>query len=333
MWKSLISDYFRDNYLIGEYFGAEKADFGLSKPDVVTDNNTDCGLKSPPHWLSPESGLRIALTVKPISDLERSDALHISSLDFLEVGDQIYHCMESVGLELTKLLSRRQEEIQISEEMRFVNFKDRFINFPIIYFPSSNLKASLQVVNRTLQQIINQLSIITSDLNISYNISYAVDERREVLISIMGHVSEMLNWLENPLSEPPNSRGGLHDWVEELGGFLSRNYASELDNPPIFDLMKDTGVLQFERKIIQVEKFETVIDKGEEKLKYGCRDSENEHITQRLQNGAELHLGYLIIESICSKCENSYNVCECSKLLDEGVSQEVTQALPIITLS
>ena len=324
-WKRLISDYFRDNFLVGEYFGAEKLD------KSIWAKKQDASLQDQyiPYSITPKMGIRMALSIHPRTDAANSSIRIIQPLDVITDGQNEYPYVEAITLELKKALQRVTTDMVFPTGIRFVSFKDFYINLPLIYHPENDLKESIKQTLDAIWMLFNALQLKGTNWVISYNIAFPLDKEREIRISTFGHIEALIKWLENPLSCPPIVDDELQKWAEKIAVFLRITYPEYIDHPNIFSILMTSGILLIKRKRIETKNFQIMDSKDGKGFEYKLELGDGEADLNELHKlGIYPGLGWLIEKSKCEACGQPYEDCKCSKILDQGVAQRIEKAFP-----
>jgi hypothetical protein len=326
IWKRLISDYFRDNFLVGEYLGAEKLD------KSIWSNEKEYSLQETfvPFSMTQDMGLRIALSIHARTFDINPQVRIVKPFDVISDGNASYPYVETFTLELRKALAKMGSDLIIPAGVRFVSHKDFYINLPIVYHPATDTKLSITQTLEAIKMLLNALSKKSDQWVVSYNIAFPLDTEREVRLSTLGQVNTLVAWLENPLSCPPVTNEELHEWSEKIASYLKETYPQSIDLPRIFTILMTSGILFIRRKRIEAQDFRFRYSEENKNFEYGLSFDEN---GQKLAGdlmaiNVQPSLGYLIEESECEGCGKPYEECGCSKILDQDVAQIIKKALP-----
>ncbi|MBX3050636.1 MAG: hypothetical protein KF753_04120 [Caldilineaceae bacterium] len=325
LWKELLCDYFRDNRLVGEYLGAVEDE---SSDSYLPDRVKPVSLVSRyvPYSMRQGDGIRIALSYHFFEDftVERKvvpldKASASSGTDNLDIVD-------SWVVELKKLLNRLGCVLVIPDDIYLISHKDFYVNLPLIVHNKNGLPENLHKTLEGIESLITGFRIKGFDQVVAYTIGFPV-EGKELRVSVLGHIEDLGEWLSNPLSTPPvETQDEIYDWAEKVSAHLQAQYPVVYDNPPIFETLMHSGVLLAQRKQVD-NKFNIEYEMTDKGLMYKFRIPDDEmHLKSAIEKGyLTPALAYLKLESKCIKCGRPYRVCDCSKLLDIGVAEEVTE--------
>jgi len=325
-WKRLLSDYFRDNFLVGEYFGAEK----LDKSIWAREQDTSLFNQYVPFSMTPDMGIRFALSVHPRTEDANSSVRVVKPFDTITDGIAERPFVETFTLELKKALSRSGENLVIPEGTGFVSFKDFYINLPMVYHPETGTQQSIKQSLEAITILVDGLRAKEKDWVLSYNIAFPLDKDREARISTLGHIEVLAKWLQNPLSWPPVIHDELLKWSEKVADFLRDAYPEHIDYPLIFSVLMTSGVLFINRKRIEAKNYRVTYSEENKRHKFTLIFDQNgrELSEKLLAIGIRPCWGWLIEKSECDRCGQPYQECGCSKLLDQGVAQRIVKAFP-----
>lgn len=326
VWKSLISDYYRDNFLVGEYLGAEKLDKSIWNPKTVPSTLES---KYIPYSLRPDDGLRIAVTFMTPENLHASAGQFIIPHDFIgndKHSDLLY--IEAEAIEIKKALLRTGLDVEIDNSVKFVTFRDKYLNLPVIYFAKDNLTESLETTIRAFEILLNSWNWDDSRQVVSFTFRYPVDQTRDVQISVAGCVTELMKWVKNPLSRPPIRSMDWHDWADKVSRYLRENYPENIDRIPLLSLLQSSGILLLNREKIEYKEFHIGKDSLGIKYELSFSDSVGPIANDLISHNIVPGFAWLIVDGQCSKCKQSYFQCDCSKLLDDGVTLVIKDLLP-----
>lgn len=328
-WKRLLSDHFRDNYLVGEYLGAKDPylDEMWATHDTATRSLSE---EYAPYSMTTGMGVRIALSYHPRS-VGNNDERVVVSFDRISPDmTKTYSYVESGALELKKALIKLGGNLHISNDIQQVSFRDFYVNLPLVFHSSSILPDGVHRTIDAIKMLVLAWKKRSHNWVIGYNLAFPVGDDREARISVLGHVDDLDEWLSTPMAYPPTTMQDLRDWSERTAQHLTDNCAAAVDVPPIFEVLMPTGILLINRK--QVEWGNLDVQYSDELQGYVFQlpiPQGEESLSEALYaEGIAPGFGILILDSRCTSCGEPYRDCGCSKLLDANVAQEITEAVP-----
>ena len=329
-WKELLNDYYRDNRQVGEYLGAED---NLTDGLQILQNSEESSLSKQytPYSMSEGMGVRVALSYRPIHDLEFEDEFTVFPIDTISDGHNSYPYIESEGIELRKILAKLGVNLNIPGGTHFVNFQDLYTNLPLIHIGGTHPLKYLHLSIKAVKMLINLWFRQRQDRVACFRICFPIGELRIITISVLGHVADLNKWFSHNLCIPPTNHEDMRNWADEVSNYLGRVFSTTADTPYLTETLMTTGVLFIDRKRIDFSNYHIEYD---DKLKKHIFTlpipKERLELAKALENiGIIPGLGFLVEESQCTKCQNTYEVCNCSKLLDKSVTREIVQAKPL----
>ncbi len=137
LWKALLSDYFRDNYLVSEYLGAE-----VAPSDAAAQGETPKPKWPAPLELTVETSP--AFLVSPIPKFEAIDKgdLRVRRDDFLTKNGERRATVDLVTLDVLKLLESSGLRVQKPEAIMWLAFEDMHAQLPRMQVASTAVASS-----------------------------------------------------------------------------------------------------------------------------------------------------------------------------------------------
>lgn len=161
-WKRLLSDYFRDNHLVGEYLGAPQgaleSDFEAPANDqAVGDLREDLPGTSKPAQAPSASSVRspraaIAIVMMPPQKGPRAIRPEVV---LLQKASPPTHHHECEAVEIAKLIRRSDESLEFASGETCIAFEDTYHNIPCIWHESSDAIPATVSALRTLAVAMN----------------------------------------------------------------------------------------------------------------------------------------------------------------------------------
>jgi len=170
LWKDLLTHYFRDNPLVGEYLGAEE-DTNLA-PHIVSEHVPENIMsKYIPYDCKKGDGPVISVSYQPMVD-------DVSSKRFVECFDSLLQdavelrYVEDDFIEICKLLRKEGESVGMPSGISFVAFDDYVHNFPLIQHIGDNAVTSATQTLNAIKRLCEFWANQEEDRVISYNIAF-----------------------------------------------------------------------------------------------------------------------------------------------------------------
>jgi hypothetical protein len=322
-WKSLVSDYYRGNRLVGEYLGGEDEEqgtFPCTKADIS--QSFDTLQEFVPYGIDADSGIRVNLSYHELVD-NKSDTKFIFPLDTITIDDNTMSCVDFWVVEVRKILRKLGGDVFIPKDIALVVYEDLYTNLPLIVHPTNDEKQ----IEETFAAI-NELLLWSKERNhnraISINVSYPLEDR-ELRLSIYGHSKDLLDFLETEVPHLPFSNADIDAWMLRMKTFM--NKWSESTRPIIHDVMKPSGILWINRQQIPEDiNVELNYFEDEKRLKYAMELPQHyEALKKSLEDGTiAIRCASIVDEVICTGCSRSFLECDCSAVLDD-VTKKITK--------
>ena len=328
-WKRLISDHYRDNYLVGEYFGAEGE--SLHKQDEIQSGQEKSLVEEfVPFSMNKGMGIRVALAYSNLENFQIEHEISIIPLDRISDGDDGQPYIEVEAIELQKALRKRDVHLHIADEVQLVSFRDLYVNLPLVFCRKQNPANEIQHLITAIKTLVAAWQKTGYDWVICYKIGFPIDDERAAIVSVLGHVEDLARWLSSDLESPPTNMEGLRQWAEQVSKYLREAFLVQYDTPALAKTIMPTGVLLIDRRRIGYGNFDIEYSNEIQGHIYSLPIPENEvNLAHALeQAGIVPGVGLLIQRSRCTNCKEPYRDCNCSILLDEGVADEILNAIP-----
>lgn len=313
VWKELITHYYRDNHLIGEYFGGvdEKLDQFKLEDKQHTENKPLPVSEFVPVNLVAGDGLRIYYhfesAFKIDYDVEAYSREFISSKS--ELGR--LKVIETETITILKLLNLYDVKVRIPNTPRILH-EDLVFNFPI--FRCKDVVAA-SAVQKAILEFCEVWKKHEDNRLISYSIAVNTEEDTSLQISFAGHVNDFAKVYHSLGTDFPDPTGFL-DWVKQLYQ-INNSFGKANLNPRFFDLVTPSKELRFKRMFVPEEYIEKCFME-ENYLKIGLNLlTEKMHILA--SQGIGVALAGILKSSQCSRCKKEYRDCSCVKFVEDVV--------------
>lgn len=308
LWKELITHYYRDNMLIGEYFGGND-----KKLDKIVIEKEDVNKETPlekyiPANLEVASGLRFYCSYLPNFTMNSYYDVTIQSSTYLYEGESKTKIIENETITVLKLLSRYGLKVRIPITSRIAH-EDTVFNFPTFVCKNVSVVKMLQYA---MYELCNAWNKEGDNRLISYSFRVNYDSKA-ILFSIAGHVSDFCNVFSQFGTDFPENEGFI-DWISML--YKVNNKFKEANNyPKPADMITENGTLKFRRFWVPSKYLKDY------KMEDHCmvvRFLEKKDIVQELiDNKIGIAPVYQVKYSSCMKCNKSYLECSCVKFIDD----------------
>ncbi|THE13983.1 hypothetical protein E1I69_05635 [Bacillus timonensis] len=320
-WKELISHYYRDNTLVGEYFGGEDSQKSF-QPEILEKEDDKIPLSEySPSYMKKGEGVRIALSYKDIVPNKKSGR-KIRVTHSLINSKRSVRYIESDTLEIIKRLRKRGESLSVPPNTEIVAYEDLVTNFPMILHRGENAVDDANVTLGIILELCELWSKRNDDRTITFNISVEY-ESKEAVFSFAGHIEDILILFNDGLLFP-NNESDVRSWCEEVAKNLTEYFPKANDNPKLKDMLKPAGYLYFDRRFIE-EDHKLYWDEDRQAMGIELQMLKpHPEVIEEIEKGSlEIAPVFIVNQSKCSKCEQEYRNCNCTKYSDEGVFENM----------
>ena len=316
IWKELITHYFRDNTLVGEYLGGRDENF----EQILIDDKKEKIKERPvkkyiPVNIEKGNGLRFFLSYRRKKENQNKCSeytVKVRALQSLSLDEGISFrpIIESDTITLLKNITRNGGKTRIPYALR-VAHEDMIFNLPIIECDSVR---SASIVLKSLFELIQVFVAKRDDrlLSISLSVSGCIED--DVVVSFAGHVDDYYNLFSSIGTDFPD-RDGLDHWIVQLYSENTNIGTKPNTDLKVYDLLNREGFLIFERALVP-ERYLHGIRRRNNGIY--CEFKASKDDLEELKN---LHIGiapaYLVKKSICSKCGMDYIACNCVKFIED----------------
>lgn len=319
MWKELITHWYRDNHLIGEYFGG--VDKGSNQNVVVNQNlNSDHKqsilAKYVPIDLKKKQGIRFSMQFhKKFISSEKFDVTIISN-DYIIKPDCHEKYYESEALTLIKVVRKNGANIRLPY-MKRIAFDDTVMNFPIFRCGSMQIA---QIVQKSILELCQAWNQSECDRLLSYSLQINLEDK-SVMYSFAGNVFDIEKFILEIGTSLPN-QNDIPSWINRISE-ISNFIFEESESFKVTELMRADGSLHFDRQWIDKKYIEgtSVDDKG---LYTTLMLSDNDR-TAIENDGVNVSMVYEIKSSQCNHCGKDYSQCNCIKFINKNILEQIKE--------
>ena len=315
MWKELITHYYRDNPLVGEYFGEEKYSHNTKKES--TNSNSD-PLPTTirdfiPIEIKPGDGPYLQISIKAKEEFPNDADIWVNPLAYT-IGRHNISAVENETITLVKLLNRKKQTV-VFDNKQILFFNDTVNNFPLLICrePSKGevaLESILDLCKIWAKEHHDRIVSFTIRVNYElYSISF----------SVMGQVNDIVMFFDEEIMKLfPKSDTELVAWCEKVRE-KSDPFSMEFNSNKIQSLLNANGILHYNRKYVPSEyiKNHTSDSNGA----YVELLLPNEIATWITENGTiTATTASLLDKTVCTNCGGDYKKCDCIKFVDRDVT-------------
>jgi hypothetical protein len=313
LWKELITHYYRDNILIGEYFSGR--DEKLSK--IVLEDNTKDEVTSLEKYIpvnmNTNDGIRFYFYIIPCIDINEKYDIDVKSNELMLCYDRKTRVMESETITVLKLLKKYGANVRFPATARIAH-EDTVFNFPT--FICRNEDNAKKVQNAFVE-----LCKVWSDNNDDRLISYSIVcnyDKEAVHFSFAGHVNDFKIIFEKIGTTFPH-KDAINNWVETLYNENNKFPVAAL-YPKTSDILTEAGCLKFRRSLVPQKYLQDI--KMEDKYLTVSFVEKKEIFEELAKHKIGISPIYHIKETKCMRCQKEYILCNCIKFIDD-VSEKI----------
>lgn len=317
LWKRLVSDYFRDNHLVGEYLIVETED-REARPTTMRDIETSFSIKQKyvGYGIDKGSGARVNLSYH-LSATKQHGERSVLPLDSVTVDGDRITVIELWTYEIQKILKRMHHDLYIPEDVRLIACEDMYINVPLIVHHGVS---SVHTTFEAIKELLNWSESRSHDRAVSLSVSYPLkDDDRNLRLSLYGQCADLLDFLKADVARLPEQNNEIPEWCDQVAAWMQRY--SPADRPIPHDIIQPSGILWLKRRPVPEDIDIKVKYCDQEKgVKYKANiPSKYRDLGKSMQSGEiSLRCCFLIEEVVCSCCKEDYLQCNCSAVLDGG---------------
>lgn len=308
LWKELITHYYRDNMLIGEYFEGEDEKFNK----IVLENNAiDKKLpieKYIPVNLFVKDGIRMYFSYIPCFNIDSNYDVEIKSNEYMIDGNQPMLIMESETITLMKFLDRNGLRVG-GPKMERIAHEDLVFNFPI--FRCKTVKVA-EKVQESILKFCRIWSDEKDDRLISYSIEFNYDDEA-IHFSFAGHVCDFCTIFEKVGTCFPKVET-FNMWIEKIYEENNKFFIANMV-PKISDILTEAGTLRFKRVHVPEKYLQNISMEGNGVVVSFIEKAEKVH--ELVENKIGVAPVYHIKKTLCMKCKQDYTECKCIKFIDD----------------
>ena len=316
LWKELISAFYRENPLIGEYFGGVDDKYEQIKKE---NDERDSLVVKPNDFEHIEfnagDGCRAFLQYTDKFEIREGRDVAIYNRDFLlfEDGEKI-KILDADTITLLKYLKRKGLVLRIPVTS-LIAFNDMIYNFPTLCCVNESVA---DIVVESIKELCQVWMNKGDDRLISFGIM--LNQQNEAgHLSFVGHINDFVQLLSNCKKL---SKVSLDDWILDM--YEKNNmFKQGNDYPNKFKLLHG-DVLCFRRLIVRQDRIRRQwFEDGIMHAQFNLRKEEGDYLREHHIHAAPF---YRIKRDRCCKCGEDYLQCSCVKFIDEDVADEVVEA-------
>ena len=317
-WKELITHYYRDNMMVGEYFGGKdsKVDSHNNAKDQKSGN--EISLKSfNPCNIQKGDGIRIYFSYSKHSTALKEFDIAIRPVSTFLRKEDSFRYVESETVSLFKKLQRDGLKVRFPF-VRIVGFLDQVYNYPIFECSSAQVANAFLM---TLQEFCKIWTETKDDRVISFSIKIPYGDK-SAQFSFLGHVEDFTSFFDAGFSCIPEEDVVL-PWLLDAYSFISNHFGPASETHPL-EMINTHRTLFVNRVFVPTSYINSFSDDGKVTLELpkAVRD-------QIIKYKLSAVVAFIEEECVCSKCKADYNKCNCVNITDTGVVKIIQKATPL----
>lgn len=318
-WKELITHYYRDNMMIGEYFGGhdekltheKSADGKPDKEGFSVDSFIPCNINS-------GDGIRVYFSFSNRFNDCGEYNISIRPCSYLIVNGESLKYFESETVPLFKHLKRKGFCVRLPNTKQ-VSFLDQVYNFPV--FECQDI-ASANGVLASLSLFCDKWVEHGDDRLISFTIKVAYSDKVGAF-SFLGHVVDFARFFSAGFNCLP-AEEAIYDWLSGAYDYITQQFKNSSKIKP-FDTIIAPGIIGIKRQFIDPKFIQTFCDE-----KGACLLSlSEEEMSFVISNRITAAMVFVDENRKCSKCHSDYLNCDCISILDDGVVEIIEKGTPL----
>jgi hypothetical protein len=328
-WKELLTHYYRDNKLIGEYLGGEDEQTFAASDESSSIGSAAILSQYTPTSMGPGRGIKLSISYHQRTD-DSGARRFIRTFDSFTQDSSEHSYVEAETIDLVKLLQRMGEQIEVSHDIAHVVFQDGVVNLPLVMHTGENAVELAETTQRAIGALCEAWAQYKVDRMVSYNLGVQYADK-DVYFSVAGHIADLNIWLRQHESYLPHEASLMGAWAEDAYGALTKQFPATNDDPPLAEMLRQSGMLVFKRRFLKPEEYTVRIEgDGERAIADLVIPKENPELYEAVSSGVlRVALTFWLRESVCSGCGKSYRRCGCIRFLDDGVVQVISDTFPL----
>lgn len=239
-WKSLITNYLKNNYDVYRYFG-------MSTPQIQshTEENSKKEIeKYVPYVINRGDGVKLYVSYHKKIDCPRD--FSFCTMDVMTTDEGKIEAVEFETINMAKAIRRMGGDIEYPQCV-FCTCEDHYNNIPQIFHGGNNVSKNVNITIDAIRLLMSKQSEMGKDNVYSFSLAWNMDDRL-VSVSFMGHIYDLNEWLQS-FQDVPVERTCFKEWLDKQVTFI-HSHGTDANSPLGYTHIKDDGMLFFQRRII-----------------------------------------------------------------------------------
>ena len=316
IWKELISHYYRDNILIGEYFdGKDKV--LLNEHQHINETEKSKGIKHfVPDDLTINSGIKCFISFSSYEPKKFTYDLRMIPTTSCQKDNIEYSTFESISITFNKMLEQKKLKVNVPSAT-IITYNDFVDNLPT-YF-CKDARTANEVV-QSIKELVEIWALRDDDRLVTFSLKIPYTNKA-MTISFAGHVKCFYKYFSsNRFTEIPEDETMLPNWLREFYDALGQLFKISKDVNPL-SFVKKNNIIVIDRKSLEPENIGQIkYEKGRYYTELAM-SNEDYNVMQRENIGVSFAVTDEKLK--CSKCGNSYYTCKCILYKDQDVRLNV----------
>ncbi len=313
-WKSLITNYLKNNYDVYRYFGMDVPQ--VQKPTMEkTQNEIESYV---PYIINKGDGVKLYISYHDQCDspLECS----FCTTDLMTTVDGEIETVEFETINVAKAIRRMGGNINYPE-CEFCACEDNYYNIPQIYHGGGNVSKNVNITVNAIRFLMKKQADAGKNCIYSFSLAWNM-ENRLVSVSFMGHVHDINEWMQS-FQDILIDRKGFKEWLALQVDFVHA-HGTDADSPLNHYHIKRDGMLFFQRRSINkdVEIKSVKIDSNNAGMSMDIVVDEDKPELVNLIKNNELSYTHtsIVKHSICEKSKSDYLTSQWISSIGETVA-------------
>lgn len=321
-WKSLITNYLKNNYDVYRYFG-------MSTPQIQkqTEKNSKKEIeKYVPYVINNGDGVKLYVSYHKKIDCLLDFSFCTS--DVITTSEGKIDTVEFETINVAKAIRRMGGDIEYPQCV-FCTCEDHYNNIPQIFHGGKVVSKNVNITVDAIRFLMKKQSEMGKDNVYSFSLAWNMDDRL-ISLSFIGHVNDLNEWLQS-FQDVPVERTYFKEWLDKQVTFI-HSHGTDANSPLGSSHIKEDGMLFFQRKPINndVEIKGIQYDKDTAGLSLELKIDEDKPELINLIKNNELSYTYtsVVNHSVCEKTNNNYldsrlisSIGETTAILDDAKIQ------------
>lgn len=239
-WKSLITNYLKNNYDVYRYFGIDTPQ--IQKP---MKENTAKGVENyVPYLLNKGDGIKLYISYHDkVNSLED---FSFCTTDLLKTIDGEIEVVEFETINVAKAIRRNGGRIDYPN-CEFCVCEDNYFNIPRIFHGGQNVSKNVNITVNAIRSLVKCQCEKRMNNIYSFSLAWNMADRM-ISISFIGHIFDINEWMSS-FDNIPVNRKSFKEWLDKQVSFI-HSHGKDADSPLHTTHIKSDGLLFFQRRAI-----------------------------------------------------------------------------------